>query len=177
MNRKAPTVTPPVGLLTEASAIGWNAGVLVSFDLPEAPIGFRIDGQLNHLGENGTSIGCTLAPGGGFCPEPIAMRIVDGTANVVYAFRRAEPTSFYLIAGAGVYGERATSSAAGTEGSTTKFGLNAGAGVKLRFGTFGAFVEARYHNVIHGSDVGDYARRSPTVKSLQFVPISAGIIF
>ena len=172
-------VTAPIGLLRDATATGWNAGVLLNIGVPLIPVSIRIDAQVHHLGGNGFSISCTFTPGGsGFCPEPIEMRIIDGTANLVYTFPGMLPAKFYLIAGAGIYGERAHSDDGGNVYETrTKFGLNAGAGMKLQLGSLGGFVEVRYHNVIHGSDIGDYAIRSPQVKSLQFVPISAGVVF
>ncbi len=172
-------VTAPIGLLNDATSAGWNAGAFVNFGVPLVPVSFRLEAQWHHMSGNGTAIGCTLAPGSdGFCPEPIEMRIVDGTANLVYTFPSAVPLHFYLIGGAGAYGERAhTIDGGNSPQSVTKFGVNAGAGVKVQLGSIDGFVEARYHNVIHGSAIGDYAIRSPRVKSLQFVPISAGIIF
>lgn len=168
----------PIGLLSDASKAGGNAGVLVSLVRPFSSVSLRIDGQWHHMGEGGGRVGYTVAPGGGgYLPEPIAMRILDATANIEYDFSRGMPTSFYLIAGAGVYGERATSPANGSSGNATKLGFNAGAGVKVKLGVLDGFLEARYHNVIHGSNVGDYAFRSTSPKSLQFVPISIGVIF
>jgi opacity protein-like surface antigen len=171
-------LTVPVALLSEASSAGWNLGALVNVGAPESPLSFRVDAQWHQLGGGGGVIGCSFAPGGGFCPEPVDVRIIDGTANVVYTVGSDSPTNIYLIAGAGVYGERAISPANGSRGNATKFGLNAGLGVRFNLSSsLGGFVEARYHNVLHGSDVGDYAKRSTTVKSLQFIPISAGITF
>jgi opacity protein-like surface antigen len=169
----------PIGILSDASKAGGSAGLLVSFGHSSAPLRLRIDGQWHHMGEKGALVGYLRAPGGGggYLPEPIAMRILDATANVEYDFRRGSPTIFYLIGGAGVYAERATASAYNSRGDATKFGLNAGAGVRVKLGALDGFLEARYHNVLHGSDVGDYAFRSPAPKSLQFVPISLGVIF
>ena len=144
-----------------------------------------------QLGGSGGERGCVLThgfpplvsrsfiPGGdGFCPEPVDFRVIDATADLVYGFGSARATSFYAIAGAGVYSERATAPANGSEGSATKFGVNAGVGVKFALSsTLGGFVEVRYHNLLHASNVGDYAQRSSTVKSMQFVPISAGVTF
>ena len=59
--------------------------------------------------------------------------------------------------------------------SGTKFGLNAGVGFKFQLTGFATFIEARYHNVIHGSDVGDTG--SSNARSLQFIPITVGITF
>jgi hypothetical protein len=52
---------------------------------------------------------------------------------------------------------------ASTTGSTTKFGLNAGAGFDFKAGSAGLFVEGRFHDVF------------TTGKDLQFIPITIGI--
>ncbi len=184
-------VTAPVGLLSEASTAGWNLGALVSFDMPESPLSVRIEGQWHQLGGSGGVNGCLLAPnllahvshsfipgGNGYCPEPIDFRVIDASGDLIYTFSSDRPTKFYLIAGAGAYSERATAPANATQGSATKVGVNAGAGVKFGLSsTLGGFVEARYHILFHASNVGDYAERSSDVKSMQFVPISAGVTF
>jgi hypothetical protein len=172
--------TIPRDLLNDAAKSGWSLGALVSFDTPLEPLSFRIDGQWIHLpGRSGNFIACGLTPDSLGCPEPIGydFRVIDGTANAVYTFGSGLPTGLYVIAGAGVYGERTTSTFDHSRSSATKFGLNGGIGVKFRIREFGGFVEARYHNVIHGSDIGDYAKHGDKPRSLQFFPISAGITF
>ena len=103
------------------------------------------------------------------------MRIIDGTANVVYTFGAALPTKFYLIGGAGVYNERFKDPGSDVSASGTKFGLNGGVGLKFQLTGFSTFIEARYHNVFHGTAVG--GGNNSGAKSLQFVPISVGITF
>ncbi|MDQ2766167.1 MAG: porin family protein [Gemmatimonadota bacterium] len=170
--------TVPVDLLSDATGTGFNIGALVSIRIPRVPLSVRIDGQWHQLGGSGPTANCSFTPGGGdYCPEPIDFRVIDGTADLVYTFRDALPTNFYVIAGGGVYRERAVAPADNnSRGSATKFGVNGGVGLNVKLGTIGGFLEARYHNILHGSDVGDYARRSEQVKSLQFVAISAGIV-
>jgi opacity protein-like surface antigen len=116
----------------------------------------------------------TLAGAGGSSQFP-DFRIIDGTANVVYTFGAALPTKFYLIGGVGAYNERAHDPVTDASASSTKFGLNAGVGFKFQLTGFATFIEARYHNVIHGSVIGD--ANSSNAKSLQFLPISVGITF
>ncbi len=172
-------LTVPVGSLRDASRVGWNAGALVAVGASLAPVRFRIDGQWHRLG-HGDLVACTSAPGSpGGCTLPVnfALRVIDGTANAIYTFRNDLPTNFYMIAGGGVYGERTTSTIDGARNSATKFGLNAGVGVSFGGNPLGGFVEVRFHNVFHGSDIGDYAKRGDEPKSLQFIPISAGITF
>jgi hypothetical protein len=52
-----------------------------------------------------------------------------------------------------------------TENSTTKFGLNAGAGFDFKAGGAGLFIEGRFHDVFtEGEDV-------------KFIPVTLGIRF
>ena len=105
---------------------------------------------------------------------PANLRIIDGTANVVYTFGAALPTKFYLIGGVGVYNERFSDPNSDIHADGTKFGFNGGVGFKFQLTGFATFIEARYHNVINGSAVGV---DDSNAKSLQFVPVSVGITF
>jgi opacity protein-like surface antigen len=156
--------TIPLSDLSDFNKTGWNAGALVTIGVPLVPVSFRIDGQWQQMqGKDNLDV-------------PTAdLRIIDGTANVVYTFGAALPTKFYLIGGLGVYNERFKDPDTDISASGTKFGLNAGVGFKFQLTGFATFIEARYHNVIHGSDVGDTS--SSDARSLQFIPITVGITF
>jgi hypothetical protein len=162
--------TIPVGNIngvsfSDVAKTGWNAGALVTIGVPLVPVSFRIDGQWHQLnGQTGNT------PGGGTTD----FRIIDGTANVVYTFGAALPTKFYLIGGIGAYNERAHFREADANASSTKFGLNGGVGFKFQLTGFATFIEARYHNIIHGSEIGDTGQSG---SSLQMIPISVGITF
>lgn len=155
--------TIPLSDLSDFNKTGWNAGALLTIGVPLVPVSFRIDGQWQQLQHKND------------VEFPADLRIIDGTANVVYTFGAALPTKFYLIGGVGVYNERFKDPDTDITASGTKFGLNAGVGFKFQLTGFATFIEARYHNVIHGSDVGD--SNSTNVRSLQFVPITVGITF
>ena len=172
--------TIPEGILADAAKSGWNLGALVSIGSRSGPFGLRIDAQWIQLGHQNNTRACLNAPAGFVeCQEPIEFdfRVIDGTANVVYTIPSARPTKFYLLGGPGIYGERTTSHFDGAHSSATKFGLNAGAGVRVRLGTVDGFFEIRYHNILHGSDIGDYVKSGEKPKSLQFIPVSLGITF
>ena len=155
--------TVPISDLSDFNKTGWNAGALVTIGVPLVPVSFRIDGQWQQMqSKNDVEF-------------PADLRIIDGTANVVYTFGAALPTKFYLIGGLGVYNERFKDPDTDISASGTKFGLNAGVGFKFQLTGFATFIEARYHNVIHGSDVGDTG--SSNARSLQFIPITVGITF
>ncbi|HSU93609.1 MAG TPA: outer membrane beta-barrel protein [Gemmatimonadaceae bacterium] len=163
--------TIPLSDLSDEAKTGWNAGALVTIGVPLVPVSFRIDGQWHQM--NGKDFS-TLGGAAGSSQFP-DFRIIDGTANVVYTFGAALPTKFYLIGGIGAYNERVHDPVADVSASSTKFGLNAGVGFKFQLTGFATFIEARYHNVIHGSEIGDVS--TGNAKSLQFLPISVGITF
>jgi hypothetical protein len=163
--------TVPLSDLSDEEKTGWNAGALVSIGVPLVPVSFRIDAQWQQLSGKDFS---TLGGAGGSSSFP-NLRIIDGTANVVYTFGAALPTKFYLIGGAGIYNERFKDPNSDAHADGTKFGLNAGVGFKFQLTGFATFIEARYHNVINGTSVGD--GDNSNAKSLQFVPISVGITF
>ncbi len=155
--------TFPLADLKDFNKTGWNAGALVSIGVPLVPVSFRVDGQWQQMN----------AKSG--LDSPANLRIIDGTANIVYTLGAALPTKFYLIAGAGVYNERFKDPNSDLHVDGTKFGLNGGVGFKFQLTGFATFIEARYHNVFHGSAVG--SADDGSAKSLQFVPVSVGITF
>jgi hypothetical protein len=173
----------PIALLSDAAKTGWNVGAFVSFGRPAAPLSLRLEGQWMQLtGKQGPSFVSCPAQGvdPGVCTQPLRFdfRVIDATANAVYTIPSARTAKFYVIAGAGAYRERAIlTSSDRSRSSSTKLGLNAGAGVSFRVRTLGAFLEARYHNIIHGSDTSGNGGPNFYLKSLQFIPISAGITF
>lgn len=164
--------TFPLSDLKDAAKTGWNAGALVTIGVPLVPVSFRVDGQWQQMQGKDVEFN---SPGGGTFVDRTDFRIIDGTANVVYTFGAALPTKFYLIGGLGVYNERAKDQGSDITASSTKFGLNGGIGFKFQLTGFSTFIEARYHNVIHGTEIGDVS--SGNAKSLQFVPITVGITF
>jgi hypothetical protein len=165
--------TIPLSDLKDEAKTGWNAGALVSIGVPLVPVSLRIDGQWHQLNGKDFPAGGTFGSvGSSQFPD---FRIIDGTANVVYTFGAALPTKFYLIGGIGAYNERVRDPDTDVSASSTKFGLNAGVGFKFQLTGFATFIEARYHNVIHGTAIGDV--NSDNAKSLQFLPISVGITF
>jgi hypothetical protein len=162
--------TVPLSDLSDVNKTGWNAGALVTVGVPLVPVSFRVDGQWQQM--NGKDLAALGGAGGS---SPANLRIIDGTANIVYTFGAALPTKFYLIGGVGVYNERFKDPNSDVHADGTKFGLNGGVGFKFQLTGFATFIEARYHNVIHGSAVGDVS--DSNANSLQFVPISVGITF
>jgi hypothetical protein len=152
-----------------------NVGAFFAVPLPNTPLSFRVDGQWQDLTSRGGSLGSDY-------------RIVDGTANLVYNFASAPRTSFYVIAGAGVYRERVHADFTDFTATATHYGYNGGVGVNVRFSRFATFLEARYHYVVRGSQIGSpdcnvpedllpHTCAADTRPSMQFIPISMGFAF
>ena len=164
-------VTVPTGDLSNASNVGWHAGPVVDLGFPLIPLGFRIDGMWHQLGSETVTVGPASAD--------LTTRIIAGTLNATYTFGLEAPVHFYLIGGLGVYNlrtkvevtDRTTDAVSSSSDSETKFGLNAGAGVRFPLATHSAFVEARWHNIFSAGPEDSSGNRS----SARVVPISAGI--
>lgn len=151
--------TVPLGDLKDASKTGWHAGALVDVGLPLVPIGFRVDGMWNQLGKK------TFADG-----TEIKNRVIYGTADAVYTFGSMLPTKFYLIGGIGLYnlkGEVTNSPilSGDVSDTQTKFGVNAGAGLRFQLTGFSTFIEARWHDIFTSGS------------STKMIPISVGFTF
>jgi opacity protein-like surface antigen len=142
----------PLGTFDDLVKIGWHGTAGVSFVPQNAPIGVQVDGNFSQFSDE--------------TPFDIKNQLIYGTANAVYKFESSEDTKLrpYLIGGVGVYNSKATGSDA-LEGSSTKFGINAGAGFDFKAGGAGLFVEGRFHDVFVEGD------------NVTFIPITLGVRF
>jgi len=147
--------TVPLGNTSDAVKTGWHGLALVQFKPASSPVGFRIDGQYQEL----KSKSGLVTQG--------KTQLINGTANVVFSFPVAAETKVrpYLIGGGGVYNLKFKPTAGGTSPSTTKFGLNAGAGFDFALSGATIFVEGRFHNVF------------TDVSNTKFIPITLGVKF
>lgn len=148
----------PVGRLSDAQNTGYNGIVVLAIGVAELPIGVRFDGIYNNLLNNKL-----LSPGGSGTPSS-DLRIAGGLFNLVYAFpgTSAKP---YLIAGGGIYSTKSDVPGAKAKND---FGFTAGLGATFALGPFAAFLESRYHTISRNAADGGV---------LQFVPITAGLLF
>jgi len=150
-------ITNPLGTFNDATKLGWMGLAAISFVPTGSPVGIQIDGQYQQF---------PFDVGGGH------ERFLIGTGDLVYKIKTSEESQFrpYLIAGAGVYNLKGTGSTTvsgnfSTTGSTTKFGLNGGAGFDIKAGSAGLFLEGRFHDVFTSG------------KDVTFIPITIGIRF
>ena len=143
----------PVGTTADGSEAGFTVGGLMRVKPLLSPVGFRLDGGYTQLGGKDFTFGGTTVEG--------------SSTNIWHLTGNAElsllPTGLlYAIGGAGFF--NASSSAENSE-SSTDFGWNVGAGVRIPLTGFGTFVEARYTQVqVEGG-------------SYKYVPIVFGFSF
>ena len=134
----------PTGDFGDASNAGFNVGGNVKFKLTGVPV--AVQGEVLYNSFGGKTVGTIDMP---------TINILGFGGAVSYAM----PSGLYFIGGLGMY----NSTCSGCT-STTKFGLNGGAGFNLPL-SFGAFIEARFHSIMTDP------------KSTNFMPISFGIRF
>ncbi len=145
-------ITIPAGSTSDGLKTGWHGLALVDFKPQTSPVGFRIDAMYSDLKFKG---------GGG------KDQMIDGTGNILYSFPVSAETKIrpYVLGGGGIYNIKAKDDLLGTSVSTTKFGINAGAGFDFPVSGATIFAEARFHNVfVTGSD-------------FKFIPITVGVKF
>ena len=144
----------PLGDFDDFAKTGWHGTALVSVVPASIPVGFQIDGNFSRFSDD--------------TPLDIKEQLIYGTGNVVYNFKTSEDSRFrpYLIGGVGVYNLDAKGDdVPSTVESTTKFGINGGAGFNFSAGSAGLFLEGRFHNVFtEGSNTN-------------FIPITVGVRF
>jgi len=119
-------LTVPIGSTADNLKAGYNATVGLGIKPPLAPIGLRIDGMLNSM---------DLKTKGTY-------RILAGTANVTLSGLGMPIPMTYLIGGLGMYNSSFSGLPLGQPKSTTDFGFNIGAGIKIPLTSFSTFLAA-----------------------------------
>jgi hypothetical protein len=133
---------------------GWNGQVSLGWVGQNLPVGFEVDGNFGKNKDKGTGV-------------TTSEQLAYGTANVVYKFKTSDASMFrpYVIGGVGGYNLKQTGTGAVT-GSTTKFGVNGGAGFDVTSkSNVGFFVEGRFHNIFISN------------ANINFVNVDAGVRF
>jgi len=150
----------PLSNFDDVAKLGWNGLAAVSFVPTGWPVGIQVDGQFQQYKLDEDVVGFS----------GLKDRFLIGTGNLVYKIKTSEESSVrpYIIAGGGVYNVKTTGSdnvgtVVGTDNSTTKFGINAGAGFDFKAGSAGLFVEGRFHDVFTDGP------------NLKFIPITVGV--
>ena len=180
--------TVPVSDMKNISKTGWNAGVLLEAGVPLFPWGLRVDATWNQLGAKETGFGkvknriidgtvnATYSFGGlsvtkfyligGLGIYNMKTEIENAPVFTLdmatpQESRNAAPRVARQIAPP----TRQIGEFGNAENTQTKFGLNAGAGLRFQLTGFSTFIEARWHTIFTEG------------KNAQVVPISVGITF
>ena len=170
-----------VGAVRREIAAGVNALGFVEFAPGGLPVGVRATVSYNRFGISGVRVERTGVPGGVEVAADGYSQILAGLANVKLALP-AGPIRPYVIAGLGAFSlqneiERVGGTGTGTgplaasSASSTRFGVDGGAGVELRLGGISAFVEARVANVYTSQE------KFGSLASVRYVPLTFGLVF
>lgn len=177
--------TFPVGDYGKAAATGFNVGAFADFGRRLGPLGIRADVLYHGFGDSDP---IRTAGPGTTIDFSNKYSMVSGTLNGVYGIPLEDsPIRPYLTGGVGAYYIKdapkcLTASTTCTQvpqaTSTTKFGLNGGAGVEFGLGGAAAFLEARFHQVFQGTPELDCIGTANCNRAaLQMVPVHLGVRF
>jgi opacity protein-like surface antigen len=144
----------PTGDYGSVDKGGWHALAKVDFAIPMAPVGVRVEGlygRTTHKDQSGAAV-------------PGNTQLAGGLASLVWNVpMRAPLFKPYLLAGAGVYHVKVSTSLG--DASETKLAFGGGAGGSFGAGPARFFVEGRYLRV------------QETGGAMTFFPITAGVTF
>lgn len=180
--------TVPVSSTSDVSKTGWHAGAVMDVGVPLFPWGLRVDAMWNQLGEKDTPFGTvknriidgTLNATYSFGGLSVTKFYLIGGLGVYNMKTEVENAPVFTLdevsaqesqrASPGIARQIAPPMAqigefGEAENTQTKFGLNAGAGLRFQLTGFSTFVEARWHTIFTEG------------KNTQVIPISVGITF
>jgi opacity protein-like surface antigen len=152
-------ITIPTGTTSDALKTGWNIEGVFQYKPASSPVGLQIDGMYSQL----------KASDAVKALDPTADKgeIWSGTGNIVFWFPTSKETKIrpYVLGGGGIYNLKSKFTT-GPSTSSTKFGINGGAGFDFDIqDNVAFFVEGRFHNVfVSGGNT-------------HYIPITAGFRF
>jgi opacity protein-like surface antigen len=146
----------PFGALGNVANTGWRAMGTLAVGVPLVPVGLRVDASYDRFGFQKSPIGAAGSETG-------SQSIFAGTVNGTLRLSPLPLITPYAIAGLGPY-HVSCSGPASCE-SSTRFGYNAGLGIRFGALLVHGFAEVRYHYVpVPGG-------------SVQYVPVTVGLLF
>ncbi len=157
-------VSMPLADAKTALQDGYNGQVYVAWSPPGLPVGLRFTANADHhvlkgLSPGDIGSGTLIAGLGGF------------TLGVPYG-----PIRPYVVVGGGAF--YIASEVNGTITGTPKFGVDAGAGLQLKVGSFGAFVEGRLQNLFNPPQYGPTGTdRTLQQMEAQIIPVTVGFFW
>ena len=100
--------------------------------------------------------------------------ILSGLGNVTLGMS-VGPIRPYVLAGLGAFNTKATVSGAGSA-STTKFGIDGGAGVEFKLGSFSGFLEGKVQDIFTDQGFSSAVGSAKSFKTL-VIPVTFGVVF
>jgi hypothetical protein len=150
----------PTGDFGSGFKSGYDISAFVGFHPATSPVGLRLEGMYDRFDADGNN------------PLGIHRNVFAGTGNVILG-GTAAPGSIrpYVIAGLGFYNLKVDATNASGASSSTKFGINGGAGLELPLSGITALLEARIHYVFanNGNTALGY--------NATFIPVVVGVRF
>ena len=112
--------------------------------------------------------------GGGPVETDVTQQLLGALGNITLPLGTG-PVRPYIMAGLGAFNIRTKTDVEGAvededTDTATKFAINGGAGIAMRFMGLDAFIEAKLQNVYTDEGAID-------VKSIRIVPVTFGIVF
>ncbi len=161
-------VAVPVSNARDAFKNGFNGLAYVRVQPPVLPVSFGVNVTFQRFDLADAEVtvgGVTTAQSSG------TGELLAGLGDIKYDLWPG-PIHPYLIAGLGAYNLKTDpSGAAASSQSETRFGINGGAGLALRFGRISGYIQGRVDNV-YTSDTG-----AIDTKSIRVIPVTLGIEF
>ncbi|MBI5835972.1 MAG: outer membrane beta-barrel protein [Candidatus Eisenbacteria bacterium] len=153
-------VTVPVSDVKSAFKTGMNLKAFARLKVPGLPFSARAEVGLQRFNLDSASVHVSGD-----------QQLISGLAMAQWDFISLGPVHPYLIAGLGAYSVKTSHEGEG-EGSetSTRFGINGGAGVTVALGRISLFAEGRVDNVYTDRGVID-------TKTIRYVPVTFGILF
>jgi opacity protein-like surface antigen len=158
--------TVPLSHTKDAFKTGWHGKGIVNLNIPMLPVGLSGSFTYHHFSLEETPGAPGLSGSG---------RIMAGMANATIGLPIPGPIKPYITAGIGEFNIKADPDSSGVETeSTTKFGIDGGAGLRISIPGTGihAFIEGKIQNIY--TDKGVNSAVINNFKT-QIVPVTFGI--
>jgi outer membrane protein with beta-barrel domain len=153
----------PVSDAQNAFKNGFHGTAMVQWEAPVLPVALRGSVGYSQLDIKSAVTGASDKA-----------KILSGLANVSYAFP-VGPVKPYIIAGVGAFNIK-TDVGGTSSPSSTKFGIDGGAGMQFKLGGVAGFVEGKVENIFTDQGLSSAIGSTQEFKTL-IIPVTFGILF
>lgn len=154
----------PLGDARQSYKAGFNGGAFLRFDFGKVPVSVRGDFSYQNFELQPAAIPAGGTPGGG-------TGTLLGGLGVVQLYLRGGGVRPYVLAGGGAWSVRTEYDSDALQSRTeTRFGVRAGAGVLLTFGSLLLYAEGAADQIVARAG-------APVGAAIRVVPVTVGVIF